>query len=75
MTKEKLLASLRGKLSPIKNLLAMQREYDKLCSQKCNFADSFRKGRLSVMIEKEKLTAEDSMAKIILIIEELEQLN
>lgn len=79
MQKE-LIAELRNKLSPIKNYLTMQREYESLTAKKGNgdnyssFLDGYKSGGLLVKIEEEKLKAESAMSKVELIIELMEKL-
>ncbi len=76
MNNTDLIADLRNKLSPIKNYLAMQRHYESLASKKDgDFMDGLKRGKLVVMIEEEKLKAEEAMAKVEHIIELLERIN
>jgi hypothetical protein len=69
---EKLIPELRNKLSPIKNYLSMQRELESLASKKGDFIDGIKQGKLTVLIEKEKLKAEDAMSKVEMILELME---
>ncbi len=73
MNTKDLVADLRNKLSPIKNYLALQRQYESVNNREGKgFMDGYKLGELQTLIEKEKINAEQAMPYVEAIIHMIE---
>ena len=72
--KEKLLADLRNKLSPMKNYFSMNRDLEAIKSEEDSFLKGYNMTELEDILKKEAIVCETAMAQIVYIIECLENL-
>jgi hypothetical protein len=68
---------LRNKLTPIKNYLALQKEYEEIKKQKAKILKEIKESKLGVLISPNKLSEiEKKQAQLLIIIKsELKQAN